>query len=151
MLLRLRQVFERCVQGTLMPAGSPDDKHLAAAALMLEVAVADHEFDPQELARLQRVLEDKFAISEEDSSEYLQLAQQTQLENTSLHPLTRLINTHYNADEKYQLLVGLWEIAYADGDLHKYEEAVIRRLSDLLYLSHSEFIRAKLSARQSTR
>ena len=40
----------------------------------------------------------------------------------------------------------LWRVAYADGVIHKYEDAAIRKASELLYVSHSDFIRAKFSA-----
>ncbi|MEC8444130.1 MAG: TerB family tellurite resistance protein, partial [Pseudomonadota bacterium] len=33
------------------------------------------------------------------------------------------------------------------GNLDKYEEHIIRRIAELLYLPHSEFIRTKLLAR----
>ena len=37
----------------------------------------------------------------------------------------------------------MWGIAFADGELHHYEEAVIRRLADLLYVPHRDFILTK--------
>ena len=49
-------------------------------------------------------------------------------------------------DDKVQLITSLWKVAYADGDLDKYEEHLIRRVADLLYVPHDAFIRAKLSA-----
>jgi uncharacterized tellurite resistance protein B-like protein len=44
-------------------------------------------------------------------------------------------------------LTGLWRIAYASAGIDKYEEHIIRRIAELLYMPHSEFIRAKLIAR----
>jgi uncharacterized tellurite resistance protein B-like protein len=43
----------------------------------------------------------------------------------------------------------MWELAFADGDLSKYEEYVIRKVADLIYVSHSEFIRAKTVVKQN--
>ena len=47
-------------------------------------------------------------------------------------------------DEKFVLIKTLWRVAAADGDIHRYEDHLIRRIADLLYVPHSDFIRAKL-------
>jgi len=65
--------------------------------------------------------------------------------STSLYPLTRYINDNYNNIEKYQLVLALWDVALEDGRIDKYEDHLIRKIADLIYLPHSEFIRAKLS------
>ncbi|MBI3171641.1 MAG: TerB family tellurite resistance protein, partial [Hydrocarboniphaga effusa] len=44
------------------------------------------------------------------------------------------------------LLGLLWRVAYADGKLEANEEHLLRRLSDLLHLSHGDFIRARHAA-----
>ena len=41
----------------------------------------------------------------------------------------------------------LWRVAYADGDLDKYEERLIRQVADLTHVSHKDFIRLKLAVR----
>ena len=38
-------------------------------------------------------------------------------------------------------------VAYADGRIHEYEEYLIRKVSDLIYVTHSDFIQAKIQAR----
>ena len=40
----------------------------------------------------------------------------------------------------------LWRVAYADGDLDKYEEHLVRRIADLIHVPHSVFIRMKHKA-----
>ena len=54
-------------------------------------------------------------------------------------------------EERVQLVEQLWRIAYADGVIDKYEEAAIRKASELLYVPHSDFIRAKFAAETSSR
>ena len=51
-------------------------------------------------------------------------------------------------EKRYQLLVLLWKVAYADGRVDKYEEYYVRKISDLLYMDQAEFIRAKHEARK---
>ena len=68
-------------------------------------------------------------------------------EATSLYEFTRLINDHFLEEEKQQLIHNMWVVAWADGDIDKYEEHLIRRVAELIYVSHQDFIRSKLAAR----
>jgi uncharacterized tellurite resistance protein B-like protein len=43
----------------------------------------------------------------------------------------------------------MWKVAYADGELDKHEENIIRRIADLLHIRHSEYIRCKLGAKDT--
>jgi uncharacterized tellurite resistance protein B-like protein len=39
----------------------------------------------------------------------------------------------------------MWTVAYADGDLDKYEEHLIRQVAELTYVPHSDYIQCKLN------
>ena len=39
-----------------------------------------------------------------------------------------------------------WKVAKADNVIDKYEEHRIRKLSELLYINHTEFIKAKINS-----
>lgn len=126
---------------------SDDKKQLACAALLIEVAIVDNEFDQEEFAALQAVLASDFGVDEEQCKTLSALAQQECEASTCTYQFTQLVNNHCTAEDKYSLIKGMWTIAYADGDLDKYEEYVIRKVSDLIYVSHADFIRAKIEAR----
>jgi uncharacterized tellurite resistance protein B-like protein len=151
-LSKITAFFERHLQ----PAGgsssplSDDQKHLAVAALLIEVAMADHVFDERELASLELQLQQKFAIPVAYIRELIELAKEESAQSTSLHQFTQLIHQHCTPAEKFDLLVSMWELAFADNELSKYEEYVIRKVADLIYVSHSEFIRAKKHAQHSS-
>ena len=70
---------------------------------------------------------------------------------TSLYEFTRLINDHFELTEKENLVELLWFVAFADGALDKYEEHLVRRVADLVHVSHGAFIRAKHRAMQRSR
>ena len=38
----------------------------------------------------------------------------------------------------------LWRVTCADGHVDKYEEYLVRKIADLLYVPHREYIRMKL-------
>ena len=67
-------------------------------------------------------------------------------ESTSLYEFTRVINDHCCAEEKVDLVGAMWAVAYADGDLDKYEEALIRQVAELTYVPHADYIKSKLAA-----
>ena len=67
-------------------------------------------------------------------------------EAVSLYEFTREINDHFTAEEKTGLISAMWQVAYADGDLDKYEEHLIRQVAELIYVSHADYIRLKLAA-----
>ncbi len=45
---------------------------------------------------------------------------------------------------RFELIKAMWEVAHADGEIDPLEDSVIRKTSELLYVDHHEFIRAKL-------
>jgi len=126
--------------------------HLAAAVLLVEVAKADHAFGDVELEHLMDVLRREWQLADSDLVDLVDVARDTADANASLHEQIALVNASFSVTQKQRLMRGLWEVAYADDELHHHEELLIRRLADLMYVSHSDFIREKhrvLAARQS--
>ena len=126
---------------------SEDKKRLACAALLIEVAVIDQNLDDSEFQTLQKLLTAQFGISNAECDTLIALAKSETEDSTSMYQFTSLVNEHCSIEDKFELLKGMWLIAYADGELDKYEEYIIRKVSDLIYMSHSDFIRAKLASR----
>jgi len=125
---------------------SVEQLHLATAALLTEVAAADGDFNETEMTTLQQLLKKRYSLSDDALTELTNLAKDQQQNATSLFEFTSLINLHCSAQEKYLLVEAMWEVAFTDGNVDKYEEHIIRRVADLIYVSHSDFIRAKMSA-----
>ena len=119
----------------------------ACAALLVEIAFADKEFDETEKTSLKLTLMETYAIEEADIDEIIKDAENTVAESTSLYGYTRIVNDEFEYDDKLSLLKNLWKVAYADGDLDKYEEHLIRKISDLIHISHSDYINIKLEVR----
>ncbi len=122
-------------------------EQLAAAALLVEVMVIDGNLDEQELTSISQTLCQILALSGEQVDELIRLSRDEVAEATSLYQFTREINTHFNAEQKMNLLTAMWRVAFADGYLDKHEESIIRRVADLLHILHSDYIRCKLAAR----
>ncbi|MDC0598535.1 TerB family tellurite resistance protein [Gammaproteobacteria bacterium] len=120
---------------------------LASAALMIELCMADQTIDEAETEALLAILRNKFAMDDETLAELMTLAQQEAKEATSLYQFTSLINEEYEYAEKVQLIRNMWEVAFADGHLDRYEDHLIKKVADLLYVSHRDIIKSKLAVK----
>ena len=129
-------------------ANDEENIRLAAAALMVEVSEADFENKSEEQQALKAILKNSFNLNEKDCEELFKLAEPKYENATDSFEFTHLINQHFSAQQKIKLIDQLWQIAYADRVLDKYEEQVIRRISELIYVSHSDFISSKLKHQQ---
>lgn len=116
---------------------------LAAAVLLLEVGKADFELSNDERQVVEAVLSQRFNLPNDDANAVVAYALAEHEQYTSSHPFIRMLNEELDKEAKLSLLEGLWEVAYADGVLDKYEEYHVRKIADWLYLSHSDYIRLK--------
>ena len=119
----------------------------ACAALLIEIAFADKEFDETEKISLKQTLIETYYIEDNEIDEIIKDAENTVSESTSLYGYTRIVNDEFEYKDKLSLLRNLWKVAYADGNLDKYEEHLIRKISDLVHISHSDYINIKLDVR----
>ena len=120
---------------------------IAAGVLMLEIARADDEIDDLEKEVVIEGVKNILHKTNHEINENFNKVIAVVEESVSFFEFTSLINDSCSRKEKYDLLVILWKVAYADGQLDKYEEYYIRKIKDLLYLSQSDFIKAKLEAK----
>ena len=147
MLKKISKIFKKKVTET------PDEESLssiskACSSLLIEVALSDKDFDEEEITSMKEILKTTHGISDETRNELVSNAKQTVDESTSLYNYTREVNNNFSYDDKLLLLQSLWDIAYADGNVDKYEEHLIRKISDLIYISHSDFIQVKLERKK---
>ncbi len=119
---------------------------MATAVLMLDVARADHVFSATELSRVLALIEEHFGLSPEDAAELVDEASREAEDLTSAYEFTRMLHQHLDENEKARIVGLLWEIAYADGELDKYEDSLILKISDLLYVSRGRVMRLKHDA-----
>lgn len=116
---------------------------LAAAALLVEIMNADHEISDEESESIKQILFDTLFLTREVADELLNSAKDTVHDANDLFQFTEVINAHYSYEEKVSLIESLWKVAYSDQQLDKYEEHMVRRIADLLYVSHSDFIQTR--------
>jgi len=144
MLKKIQQFFEQNFM-TDTVAGVPikQQLNLAAASLLVEMILQDDDIDEAEVAEVKKSLIEQFKLSAEEVQSLYALAEEEKKQATDYHQFTTLIAEHYTQPQKIQLVESLWRVAFADNVLDKYEEHMVRRISDLIHVSHKDFIRAK--------
>jgi len=115
------------------------------AVLLLELARADSNIDEAELKEIEQAIKSSSTAIPQDEVEKIVSDAKQQVESSvSLHNHVREINESFNHQQKLLLIEQMWRVAYADNDLDKYEEYTLRKLAELLYVNHADFIRTKL-------
>ena len=146
MMNKLSSWFNQSIE---VPAvdDAPDDRELATAAVMMEVARADFEQSEEERSLMLQKLGARLKLTDEAVTGLLLLAQDASEEAHDLYSFTSIINERFTYPEKKQLVVNLWEIALADAHIDPQEDHIIRRIAGLLSVDHSDVIHARAKAR----
>ena len=128
-----------------------DDHALAraAAVVLLEMAALDERADPRELETVQRAMAEAFNLDGAELEALISEADTLQGRAVSLHEYTRDLRTGLDTEAREELVGWLWRVAWADGRVDRYEEQLLRRLVDLLGVTHQAFIRLKHQAAPS--
>ncbi len=116
------------------------------AALLVEVLRADYDVGGSERGQVLASIREVLGLDEAQCDELLAEAEHRVDRAHDLHQFTAEINRELDHEGKLRLVEQLWRVAAADETVHKYEEHIIRRICDLLHVSHREFIAAKLRA-----
>jgi len=129
------------------PVDNSDRISMATCALLLEIAHADSEFNDEEKEKIIIILKNKFNLNSSDAQSLIELADLERKESLDLWQFTNLINQNFTREEKIRVLEVLWSVVYADGKVDMHEEYLMRKLSFLLNIDHSDMIDTKIRAR----
>lgn len=150
MLGRIKDILTMRIGPGEDPGKLQRRRQVAAAALLFAVARADHVQDAREETAMRKALQRCFGLDNEEQEELLASAAGESTDASSDYPFTRLINDSFSDAEKSELVREMWRVAHADGNVHKYEEHLIRKIAVLIYVPHNEFIRTKLEVARET-
>lgn len=142
MLKAIKDFFEEKIK-----APEPEDlEHslsLATAALMVEMMLNDGKTHEAEEQVLKKKLQQVFSLSSTETSDLFDLAHAEVKDAVGYHQFTSLIAKNFSQPQKIKVIEHLWAVAYADDHLDPYEELMVRKISDLIHVSHADFINAK--------
>lgn len=145
------QLFKRLLENSDAPQTQDcpalrlvDEAQLMSVVLMLEVAAADFQDPSDEHDLVLRYLQEEFSLSASDAEVVFQRAKALSADAVCLHRFTSKM-TDYSYPQRLDFIEQLWRIAYHDGELDPHEEAMLRKVADLLFIRHSDFIQCKLA------
>ena len=121
--------------------------NLSCAILLIEVSYADFHISDIEINSIINLFEEKLNLSKKDAGWLSEEAKNLHADTNCLRKYIKIINENYSNLQKKDLINMAWEIARADNVVDKHEEHRIRKLSELLHLNHSDFIKAKIDTK----
>jgi len=152
MLKAVRQFFENHILAETQSQDGATCEHglrLATAALLIEMSRADFKVSEREREAVVQAVRRVFGLDPSQTRELVALAEKEADRATSLYQFTAHINDSFTPAQKAHVVELLWEVAYADGRLDKYEEHLVRKIADLIHVPHREFIQAKHRVQRS--
>ncbi|WP_261815312.1 tellurite resistance TerB family protein [Vibrio gallicus] len=145
MFNKIQSLFKELLEGQDLASHAKTEPKLAMAALLCEVSKADHTLTDEEAQAELSMLKSLLEIESEEARLLLQQARDKSEQSASLYDFTSQLR-ELAPSERFNLIKSMWVVAFADGVLDPIEESIIRKVSELIYLDHHEFIRAKLEA-----
>lgn len=120
---------------------------LATAVLLIEVMRSDAESTDEEQATILKVLKERFHLPDAEVAQLSELGHRAATTANDLHQFTSLINRELDLPEKIRIIEYMWQVAYADRQISAHENHLMRRMADLLHISHGDYVAAKMRAK----
>jgi uncharacterized tellurite resistance protein B-like protein len=117
-----------------------DDYRVAAAALLVHAATIDGGMADSERDKLRAVLQERFQLTDEATTELIDEATLAEQEAVDLYNFTSNLNRALDDDGRRRVVEMMWEIIYADGRLNEFEDNLVWRAADLLHVSSRDRI-----------
>jgi uncharacterized tellurite resistance protein B-like protein len=148
-LAALRDFFERHIGSAEAQRDPGHALQLATAALLIEVARTDGGVTPEERDAVLRAVRRHFDVSADEAAALVDLAEEEVRQASDYYQFTSLVNRTFSPEQKIRVVETMWAAAYADGELSAHENHVMRKVADLLYIAHAEYIAAKMRAKDA--
>lgn len=120
---------------------------LATAVLLIEVMRADTSCTEQEQNAILSILKERFLLTDTEVANLSDLGHKTVKNANDFQQFTSLINRELELGEKIRIIEYMWQVAYADNHISAHENHLMRKMADLLYISHGDYIAAKMRAK----
>ena len=120
---------------------------LTTAVLLIEVMQSDAESTDEEQATILKILKERFQLPDAEVAQLSELGHRTAKAANDLHQFTSLINRELDLPEKVRIIEYMWQVAYADRQISAHENHLMRRMADLLHISHGDYVAAKMRAK----
>ncbi|MBB6465695.1 TerB family tellurite resistance protein [Aminobacter carboxidus] len=123
-----------------------DDPRVAAAALMYHVMDADGDRQDVEWERVKQLLSQSYGISGAELDRLVKAGEQADNEAIDLYAFTSVLKRNLDDQARKDFIGMMWEIVYADGELHEMEDNTIWRIAELIGVEGRDRVEAKRKA-----
>ena len=120
-----------------------NDPRLAAAALAFHLIAVDGVVADIERNRLRATLQARYNLGDDETGMLVEEARLKDLEAVDLYGFTSVLKRQLDEEQRGQVVEMLWELVYADGEVHEFEDNTLWRVAELLGVSRRERIRLR--------
>ncbi len=107
----------------------------ATGVLMLEMAGADNDYDPEEVKICFRTLEKSFGLSDTNALSILEEAENIRADKEKVSEMFEFLNSSLDEDQKAMILSLVWKIVVADQKIDQHEMRLANQIRVRLQLS----------------
>ena len=137
--------------GPIGGSAGEDDPLVAAAALLFHVGEADGTLTEAEGAKLRELLIREYRLDPWRAEQVRRAGREADAEAVDLFRFTHVLMRHWSAEERVRFVELLWEVVFADGEVHELEDNTIWRVAELLGVSGRDRMLAKREAQSKIR
>ena len=141
--MKFQNLFNNLFQEKENTSHKEHDDKIATSVLFLELAYADFNVTTEEEENIYSNLQKFFNLPKEEVEEIIDIAKEKRNDRNDIWVFTNQIKKDFSRERKIKIIELLWQLVYSDGKMDKYEEALMRKISNLLGLTHGEMIQAK--------
>ena len=149
MISTLKGFFNQLVDSGAQDKTAGKTLQIATAALLVEMMRTDNHIAAEESALIEKTLREQFSLEAGELGDLLKLADAEARQAVGYYPFTSLINKHCSLEQKVRIVENMWHVAMSDGHISAHENHLMRKIADLLYVGHADYIAAKQRARQA--
>lgn len=128
---------------------SEQQKRVAVAAILVEVARRDGDYDPREQAVIDAMLGEAFDLDQPAAMKLRAEGEEAQAAAVDMHRFTVVIKDSIPSEERSALFERVWRVVLADDQRTEAENAFMRKLAGLLYVEDRESALARQRAMRS--
>ena len=149
MISTLKGFFNQLVDSGAQDKTAGKTLQIATAALLVEMMRTDNHIAAEESALIEKTLREQFSLEAGELGDLLKLADAEARQAVGYYPFTSLINKQCSLEQKVRIVEAMWQVAMSDGHISAHENHLMRKIADLLYIGHADYIAAKQRARQA--
>lgn len=123
-----------------------DDPRIAAAALLFHAMDVDGVRQDAEWERFKAVLSETYGVRGEELARLVKAGEKADNEAVDLYTFTSVLKRHLDVEGRKDFISLMWQVVYADGELHELEDNTVWRVAELIGVERQDRIAARQKA-----